>query len=178
MLAPGAGRSNGLLAVPQQTQIRPRVHTEAPPLPHVLETLHKCMARPTHLPRLQAVRYLARRRGLAARGAPERPLNAGQLGPCGPFDRGKSCQRTNKDGSFSSTRRGLSELTFQTMQCPNLSKERHRGDQVYAAHRLQSLDDRCQRPVRYALADRLLQSLDALLYGRRSDRVRTGHGRT
>ncbi len=49
----------------------------------MLEALYECVARPTHLPRLQGVTYLARRRELAARGAPERPLNAEQLGPCG-----------------------------------------------------------------------------------------------
>ncbi len=50
---------------------------------------YECVARPTHLPRLQGVTYLARRRELAARGAPERPLNAGQLGPCGLSKQGE-----------------------------------------------------------------------------------------
>ena len=84
MLAPGARVLNDPLAVlHQKTENRPRAQTEAPPLPHVLEALHECMGRPTHLRRLQAVRYLAGRGGLAARGAPERPLNAGQHEPCG-----------------------------------------------------------------------------------------------
>ena len=70
--------ANDPLAVPQQTSIRPRAHTEASYVPHVLGALHKCVGRPTHLHRLQAVSYLARRRELAARRAPERLVNAEQ----------------------------------------------------------------------------------------------------
>ncbi len=90
-----------LLAVlHQKTENRPQAHTEAPPLSHVLEAFYECMARPTYLPRLQAFRYLARRRELAARGAPERPLNAGQRGPCGFSKQGETMPENERSSEL------------------------------------------------------------------------------